>query len=360
MVAKKNAKQNIIKKIKLVIEQINDKIINTTINDKNIINENIYIKIPISFNDNLKLWNKNIINSLKQLTSKNFIITLNASADILCNMLGNNFVRNLGTKIKISNFLTKKHYYPETYIYNGDNNLKFIDNIEDNLNELWFLKPSNNGCGIGIIIVNNKNDIIKNLQNSKKKYVIQRGINPLLIDNKKFDIRIHYIITYYKSQISFYLYNEGFIRLPKNIYDINDLNGETHITTYYLLSKDNNASFMLLNKTNNLYDILFPKIIDIMKDLSKEIKKSLINYKSSKIEYQICGPDIMFDNDLNPYILELNSRNPGYIRDEHLTGMNLVKKDIVHCLANDFLYPAIEKNENCDFILSNENFIRLM
>jgi hypothetical protein len=354
MVAKKNAKQNIIKKIKQVIEQIND---------KNIINENIYIKVPRSFNDNLKLWNKNIINSLKQLTSKNFIITLNAPADILCNMLGNNFVRNLGTKIKISNFLTKKHYYPETYIYNGDNNYDFLDNIEDNLNELWFLKPSINGCGIGIIIVNNKNDIIKNLQDSKKKYVIQRGINSLLIDNKKFDIRIHYIITYYKSQISFYLYNEGHIRLPKNIYDINDLNIETHITTYTTLLDDHDLAYLtnrVFDKNHNLYDILFPKIIDIMKDLSKEIKKSLINYKSNKIEYQICGPDIMFDNDLNPYILEVNSRNPGYIRDEHLTEMNLVKKNIVHCLANDFLYPAIEKNENCDFILSNENFIRLL
>ena len=72
-----------------------------------------------------------------------------------------------------------------------------------------------------------------------------------------------------------------------------------------------------------------PKLIELFTDLSKKIKLKFKNLQSVyEIEYQVCGADIMLDKSLNPYLLELNSGWPGYIKSDNPIGIKNLKFNV--------------------------------
>ena len=61
----------------------------------------------------------------------------------------------------------------------------------------------------------------------------------MLLNNKKFDMRIHVLIKSYEP-LSIFVYDEGFFRSCQEEYDINDLTLQSHITNigYQIKSED--------------------------------------------------------------------------------------------------------------------------
>lgn len=247
---------------------------------------------------------------------------------------------NLENKLYLSKLLKNKPYYPETYIYNKNNkNLPKYDDI-------WFIKKCGFSTygGYDVNVINNVNNINRYIKDNSS-YIIQKSISNLyLYDNKKGDIRMYYLVTLYKNKLNFYLYKDGFIKLAKDYYDPNNLSNDIQITNTSQIKKTDNPRCILFDKTFKNYDIFISKMKYILTDFSNEIKKSFPSYYKSyyALEYQLCGPDIIFDNNYNPYLIELNSNFPAYIMNNTPDVINM-KKNIANIISNQLFKPAINR-----------------
>ena len=260
---------------------------------------------------------------------------------------------NLENKMHLSKFLKNKSYYPETYIYN-----KYSKILPKN-NDIWFIKKCGYSTygGYDVNMVNNVNDI-KGYLKENNSYIIQKTIDNLyLYDNKKGDIRMYYLVTLYKNKLNFYLYKDGFIKLAKDNYDKNSLSIDSQITNTSQLKKTDKPRCIMFDKSFHNYDIFIEKIKIIMKDFSEDIKKSFPSYYKSyyALEYQLCGPDIIFDNNLNPYLIEINSNFPAYIMNNTQEIIDM-KKNIAKVISNNLFKPAINRES---INLEDYGFIKL-
>tara|TARA_B100000902_G_C27301411_1_gene913037 strand:+ start:145 stop:1164 length:1020 start_codon:yes stop_codon:yes gene_type:complete len=249
-------------------------------------------------------------------------------------------VYNLENKMHLSKFLKNKSYYPETYIYNKYN--KKLPKKDD----IWFIKKCGYSTygGYDVNMVNNVNDI-KGYLKDNNSYIIQKTIDNLyLYDNKKGDIRMYYLVVLYKNKLNFYLYKDGFIKLAKDNYNKNNLSIDTQITNTSQLKKTDKPRCIMFNKSFHNYDVFIEKIKVIMKDFSEDIKRSFPSYYKSyyALEYQLCGPDIIFDNNYNPYLIELNSNFPAYIMNNTEDIIDM-KKNIAKVISNNLFKPAINR-----------------
>ena len=96
-----------------------------------------------------------------------------------------------------------------------------------------------------------------------------------------------------------------------------------------------------------------------MTDLSQEIKNKFPKkYKSFyALEYQLCGPDIIFDNNLNPYLLELNSNFPAYVMKKDIKQVKKTKRELADILTNQLFQKAVNK-ENIE--LEKYGFVKIL
>lgn len=259
----------------------------------------------------------------------------------------------LDNKLNLSKLVKNKSYYPETYIYDKYNN------VLPNYDDVWFIKTCNfttfGGHGVNAV---NKASQIKKYLSKNKNYIIQKSIkNMYLYDNKKGDVRVYYLAVFYKNKLEFYLYKEGLIKLAKENYNIKNMDISVQITNTSQLNKSDKPSSIIFNKTFVHYDIFLKKIRYVLSDLSKEIKKDFPkNYCSSyPLEFQLCGPDFIFDNNYNPYLIELNSNFPAYMSKTN-KDIKDMKKNIAKVMSNHLFEAAINGN-NID--IEKYGFIKL-
>lgn len=109
----------------------------------------------------------------------------------------------------------------------------------DGSTKAWILKPSAGSEGCGILLVMRFKDIPAFVFSSD--YVAQEYISdPLLIDNKKFDLRIYVLVTSIGSihEATAYIADEGLVRLCTRDYERPDQknlhNLLQHLTNYSL------------------------------------------------------------------------------------------------------------------------------
>jgi|SaaInlStandDraft_5_1057022.scaffolds.fasta_scaffold04066_2 hypothetical protein len=258
-------------------------------------------------------------------------------------------------KLYLSQFLQNKYYYPKTYIYNKHNNY-----IPDD-NNTWFIKKCAYGSygGKDIYIANNYNDI-KNTLIGNNTYIIQKSVSNLyLFDGIKGDIRMHYLVILYKNKLHFYLYKDGHIKLAKDKYDNDAITTDVQLTNVSQVGENDLSRSLYFSSKYENYDPMFFRIKSILTDLSKEIKKQFPkNYKSFyALEYQLCGPDIIFDNDMNPYLLELNTNFPAYVMKKDINQVKKTKRELADILTNQLFQKAVNKE---DIELENHGFIKLL
>ena len=199
-----------------------------------------------------------------------------------------------------------------------------------NISDSWMVKPAEGSLGKNISILTNFSAI--NLSN----YVITKYLyNPHLIKGYKYDFRFHGLISGIKP-LKLYLYNEGLVRFASEPYNISDLsinNNFVFLTNLYTNINNKNKFIYPKNLTNledsNLWNletfqrycernnINYAKISNDVEDIfikailsvREKIIKDVDNYKLQYSNfYHLIGFDIILDENLKPYLLEMNRK----------------------------------------------------
>ena len=241
---------------------------------------------------------------------------------------------NVQTKTKLHKIFKKYqnkfpddyNFMAETYIYPEEKNLiinKF-KNYTLNKTNLYFVKPAEGSCGIGIFFLKNFSEI------EYDKYVITKYINSFLIYKKKFDLRLYVLITGI-SPLKIYLNIDGLVRIAASNYSLDNLDLSSHLTgistnqkkktfkknnNYF--SEDGNdwSLFVFKNyfeRQGKNYTLLWNKIKDIVIKSFIFLTEEPINYEKyikEKKLYQIWGIDVLIDSNGRPWLLEMNGRYP--------------------------------------------------
>ncbi|KRX02165.1 hypothetical protein PPERSA_06360 [Pseudocohnilembus persalinus] len=183
---------------------------------------------------------------------------------------------------------------------------------------------------------------LENLKNKKNKnsqkvqyaqltsgetHVIQKYIQPSLLMGNKYDIRCYILIASVDPLLVYY--HPGFARRTLHQYNITKENCKSqddkmyHLTNQHLMK--NHPDFQK-NKEETIWSwekvqqcwldsgvslrqiqSIHEKIKNIFRIV---IKAGIHNCSKQRGQFELFGGDIIFDSDLNPYLLELNS-NPG-------------------------------------------------
>ena len=298
------------------------------------------------------------------------------------------------------NFSEDFNYMAVTYTLPRDYKKvqKHFKNYTPKPNYLWLLKPSGSARGEGIKFMQSFSDVPKNLT------ILTRYIhNPHLLKGRKYDLRVYIFVTGHQP-LKIYVYNEGIVRIATEQYnlDTNDLtNLYKHLTNVALNQKSekfkendkndqentNIWSFSMLReqykKEGKDFNELFKKIQDIAVksiismhegEIYTELKSDYI-LKSNNL-FELYGMDILVDQDLNPWLLEINLspslsgvgdyeqriKNKlfsdmfnilGFVPFSHINGKPLEKENTY---KND-IEEAVE-DTICEFTRPNGGFVR--
>ncbi|VDP71985.1 unnamed protein product [Echinostoma caproni] len=202
---------------------------------------------------------------------------------------------------------------------------------------MWISKPIGWNQGKGIFLVRDLDSFNEHLEKRDQEAkaspsgiparIVQKYIeNPLLLDGRKFDIRCYMLIA--NSMPYLVLYHPGYVRLSMHQYSSGDPNLLTHLTNQYIQKKDPNYVEV---KNDTVWTI--DRLNDYVNKHYKEEKKlpenwvqSVLQWRIQRIIYQVFlavknrlatriglfqlfGLDFMLDQEMRPWLLEVNS-NP--------------------------------------------------
>ncbi len=143
--------------------------------------------------------------------------------------------------------------------------------------------------------------------------IIQEGIDNLyLVKNRKINIRLYVVIVCKNNIKKFYLYEKGKC-IYANKKNNENLDKEVQLTSYNLdkdIYSNHPETLDELKKymKEKNYKILYTNIIDLFKNVFEGIKDEICNNKklSNITTFQLFGCDIIFNKNLNPFLLEFN------------------------------------------------------
>ncbi len=198
---------------------------------------------------------------------------------------------------------------------------------------VWIIKPGENtNRGHGIQVVNELDEVKRIIGSSGGKggrtFIVQKYIEkPLLINKRKFDIRMYGLVTSINGWLKAYFYEEGYIRTSSKEYSLKNLtNKAVHLTNDAVQQKEedygkfesgNKLSFAEFQK---YLDTAHPGLhVDFTRDLLPQIKKivtdtfravhHIIDPHKRQHTFEIFGYDFMIDQEFKLYLIEVNT-NP--------------------------------------------------
>ena len=249
----------------------------------------------------------------------------------------NNLGKNLMNMRKVFSYDYK--FFPKTWMLPQDyNELRAYD--EKKKNTIYIVKPEASCQGRGIYLAKKLEDF-----KPKERFVVQKYIvNPFLIDNLKFDLRI-YVLVYGCNPLRIFLYKEGLARFCTEMYEkpsIDNLkNRYMHLTNYAINKKSENfifnedakenkvghkrslsCIFQMLEKQNididkiksEIEDAIIKTIISIQPSLSHIYSSCQTNDFDASWCFEILGFDFLLKDNLKPYLLEVN-HSPSFSTD---------------------------------------------
>eukprot|EP00658_Telonema_sp_P-2_P032769 TRINITY_DN24181_c0_g2_i1.p1 TRINITY_DN24181_c0_g2~~TRINITY_DN24181_c0_g2_i1.p1 ORF type:complete len:562 (+),score=100.62 TRINITY_DN24181_c0_g2_i1:177-1862(+) len=182
----------------------------------------------------------------------------------------------------------------------------------------WICKPHNSSQGRNIFIIQNLHDLSYDSQ-----YVIQKYVDrPLLISGYKFDLRI-YVLTTSVHPLKVYIYRDGLARFSSDKYDMNSLDNmyshltNTSINKHVGLSGERKSavgagckwSLMQLQEyteqSGGSWDKLWQRIKNVCVLTMLLLVQSVP--KGTEACFELYGVDVIIDDQLKPWILEVNS-----------------------------------------------------
>ena len=232
-----------------------------------------------------------------------------------------------------------KMLMPETWILNDRNEMKLF--IRDYNNKQMYILKKNVQRKEGLKLTKNLEEIL-NAKKENYKVVQKYHTNLFLINNRKVNLRIYLLIVCQKGVVNAYLHEYGKCIYTNKEYNDNLFDFESNITSYHLdmnVYKKNPFSLEELKEylkhNNKNYNKLFEGINNVIYLTMLSVKDKLCNLKNiyNNKTFQLFGLDIIFDNDMNPYLLEMNKGPdmvPRSITDEKMKFK--VEQDIFNIL----------------------------
>jgi tubulin polyglutamylase TTLL9 len=222
----------------------------------------------------------------------------------------------------------KYDFFPNTYVLPFDYGM-FVEEFKTQAGAVWIMKPIGKAQGKGIFLFNKLSQINDWKQDNRWKpdnpqaetYVVQRYIeNPLLIGGKKFDLRIYALVTSFNPLVC-YLYRSGFARFTGFRYSSNTKTlseSYMHLTNVAVQKTapgyDAGAGCKWPLRQLKLYliskfgvqvtDRLFNEMQELIINSLISVQKVMINDKHA---FEMYGYDIMIDEALKPWLIEINS-----------------------------------------------------
>lgn len=155
-----------------------------------------------------------------------------------------------------------------------------------------------------------------------KKFVIQKYIeHPLLMDSRKFDIRLFLMVT---PNGRVFFYKEMYIRVSAYPFDLDDMGKFGHLNNIALqkYSKEYDGEKAVvttaalqdyvrstIKKDFNFDQEIRPRLVHIIHILAACLFEKFNTFHSKKKNFEIFGLDFMIDRDLKVWLIEANT-NP--------------------------------------------------
>ncbi|CAD8093905.1 unnamed protein product [Paramecium primaurelia] len=280
----------------------------------------------------------------------------------------------------------KQYFFSYTTLY--DNKVNHYPTLFGNEN-LWIFKPSNMNQGRGIHVVRSLQEVLdiqskyqggykekllevkRNEQNEiinkvvylntlvTEQFVIQKYIEkPLLINDRKFDIRAYILLT---SNLQIYFYREGQLRLATEKFDTKVQSNYVHLTnnaiqyTHPEYGKSEEGNQYSFDQAQNIFKKDFRKdILGKIKTISYtafQTVKHKINKQKRKNCFEIFGMDFIIDEQYTPWLIEVNTNPSLEVTSKLLDQLFARMVNDAFRITIDLVFPQTEPN--CNYPLMN-------
>ncbi|NXM86478.1 TTLL4 polyglutamylase, partial [Oenanthe oenanthe] len=219
------------------------------------------------------------------------------------------------------------NFFPQSFILPQDIKLLRKAWEEGASRQKWIVKPPASARGIGIQVIHKWSQLPK-----RRPLLVQRYLHkPYLIGGKKFDLRIYVYVTCY-DPLRVYLFKDGLVRFAscKYSYSMDSLSNKFMHLTNYSVNKKNTEYKSNSDETacqghkwalKALWSYLTQKGVNseaIWEKIKDIVIKTIIAsepYVNSLVKmyvrrpyccHELFGFDIMLDENLKPWILEVN------------------------------------------------------
>jgi tubulin polyglutamylase TTLL1 len=203
----------------------------------------------------------------------------------------------------------------------------FAEEFKKAPNATWIMKPTSRSQGSGIFLVNKIKQVQKwasgfgRVPQVKEPYVISRYIDqPLLIGDRKFDLRIYVLVTNYKP-LKVWFSTQGFARFcnEKYTHDTSHMeNMMMHLTNVAVQKKseeynqehgskwslDNLRFYLEQTRGVSATNKCFEDIKNVIYLALKSVQGVIINDRHC---FELYGFDILIENNLKPWLIEVNA-----------------------------------------------------
>ncbi|XP_026332622.1 tubulin glycylase 3A-like [Hyposmocoma kahamanoa] len=217
---------------------------------------------------------------------------------------------------------------------------------------IWIVKPSECFNGRGIILSSKLDKVLDVVTNSRKECIIQKYIEaPLLVYERKFDIRQYFLITN-THPLKIWMYQDCVIKFCSQKYSLKNLHESIHITTQAVQRRYKNSdphpglpknNFCYSNKYRNYLkdtgkgkfwdDVIYPGMKKIIIGIMLSSQEFLMEKNNRFGLY--CG-DFILDNDFRPWLIEINKT--------HFYSSN--ETEICHRVISDIIKVVIDHAQN--------------
>ena len=213
-----------------------------------------------------------------------------------------------------TNIATK--YMPRTYLYENKQDMEDLKakmdiDAANNVKQMYVLKNYEQRQE-GIKIATSWAEIM-DPDTVKKYYLIQEYFyNPYILNKRKINMRVYYLIVCRDNRVKCYIYSNGFMYYTPNFYDPDDPDFKKHITTGYIdrqvyvdnpLTHQDFRTYLGAEQSNKLDRNIKELMHFISQCLAKRTCRDNID---DKIRFQLYGVDIQPDANLDVKCIEIN------------------------------------------------------
>ncbi|XP_076375568.1 putative tubulin polyglutamylase TTLL9 [Megalopta genalis] len=210
--------------------------------------------------------------------------------------------------------------------------LLFTEEYHQQPGATWIVKPAGRSQGRGIFLFRKLKDLAEwrakefncqQLETPIETFIVQRYVeNPYLLAGRKFDLRIYGLVTSFHP-LRAWLAREGFARLSTELFDLDNIDdNRVHLTNMAIQLKSNGTEprreakqgckwalvkvreYLTARHGVEAVEALFQRISGVIMASLLAVQPVIMPGKNS---FELYGYDVLLDEDLKPWLLEINA-----------------------------------------------------